>query len=192
MNKRWVYCSFDTAVEILDTLRRPINSKERATRIEHKTESELYPYYGATGQVGFIDDYLIEGEYVLLGEDGAPFLNPLAPKAYIISGKSWVNNHAHILKFEDADVQAYVELYLNSYSLKGYITGAAQPKLTQDNLNKIPINIPSSSSEIAKLVKQLKLIQKKSNALQQNYAQQIADCAEMRQAILREAFEGRL
>ena len=83
MNENWRYVPFCDAVEICDTLRKPINSKERAARITGKTQEELYPYYGATGQVGYIDGYLTNGEYVLLGEDGAPFLDMYAKKAYI-------------------------------------------------------------------------------------------------------------
>ena len=93
---KWNYVPLTETADICDTLRKPINSKERAGRIAGKTQAELYPYYGATGQVGYIDDYLIDDEYVLLGEDGAPFLDAFANKAYIISGKAWVNNHAHI------------------------------------------------------------------------------------------------
>ena len=74
MKRKWEYIPFCDAVEIWDTLRKPINSKERSARIEGKAESELYPYYGATGQVGLIDDYITDGEYVLLGEDGACLL----------------------------------------------------------------------------------------------------------------------
>ena len=88
------FIPFEHAVEIWDTLRKPINAKERQNRIEGKAASELYPYYEATGQVGYIDGYISDGEYVLLGEDGAPFLNPTATKAYLIHGKAWVNNHA--------------------------------------------------------------------------------------------------
>ena len=98
LNSKWDYVPFCDAVEIWDTLRKPINRKERIARIEGKAQNEVYPYYGATGQVGFIDDYITDGEYVLLGEDGAPFLNAFAQKAYLIKGKTWVNNHAHILK----------------------------------------------------------------------------------------------
>ena len=58
---------------------------------------DLYPYYGATGQVGLIDDFIFEGEHILLGEDGAPFLDPFKDKAYLVNGNFWVNNHAHIL-----------------------------------------------------------------------------------------------
>jgi len=71
--------------EILDSFRKPINSTERAKRIQGKSENELYPYYGATGQVGLIDEYLIDGEYVLVGEDGAPFLEPFKNKSSLLS-----------------------------------------------------------------------------------------------------------
>lgn len=82
-------------IVILDSKRKPINKTERANKkIEAKN---LYPYYGATGLVDYIDDYLIDGEFVLVGEDGAPFLNKNKDKAYIVKGKIWVNNHAHIL-----------------------------------------------------------------------------------------------
>src|SRR3954449_12627435 len=88
----WVTAALGELVEVLDHLRVPVNKTDRATRVG------TVPYYGAAGQVGWIDDYLFDEELVLLGEDGVPFLNPLQPKAYIISGKSWVNNHAHVLR----------------------------------------------------------------------------------------------
>ena len=87
----WTYL-FKGAAECMDSFRKPVNATERASR-----EGEI-PYYGATGQVGWIDDYLTDEELVLLGEDGAPFLDPLKDKAYLITGKAWVNNHAHILR----------------------------------------------------------------------------------------------
>ena len=93
----WTACRLEQVADILDNLRKPINSSERDSRIRNRQIDELYPYYGATGQVGLIDDYIINGNYLLLGEDGAPFLDKNAIKAYSISGKSWVNNHAHIL-----------------------------------------------------------------------------------------------
>ena len=95
--KGWAACRLEQVADILDNLRKPINASERDSRIKNRQIDELYPYYGATGQVGLIDDYLINGHYLLLGEDGAPFLDKNAIKAYSISGKSWVNNHAHIL-----------------------------------------------------------------------------------------------
>ena len=95
--KKWQTMPFEQAVEIFDTYRSPINSDCRNKRVNGKSQSDLYPYYGATGQVGWIDGYLLDGEYVLLGEDGAPFLDSLASKAYLVHGKVWVNNHAHSL-----------------------------------------------------------------------------------------------
>ena len=86
----WTACRLEQVADILDNLRKPINSSERDSRIRNRQIDELYPYYGATGQVGLIDDYIINGNYLLLGEDGAPFLDKNAIKAYSISGKSWV------------------------------------------------------------------------------------------------------
>ena len=96
LSNGWVWTTLASCAEILDSQRVPINAKERETRIRGKPESELYPYYGATRQVGWIDDYLFDEELVLLGEDGAPFLDFLKDTAYLVKGKSWVNNHAHV------------------------------------------------------------------------------------------------
>ena len=186
MNKRWVYCSFDTAVEILDTLRRPINSKERATRIEHKTESELYPYYGATGQVGFIDDYLIEGEYVLLGEDGAPFLNPLAPKAYIISGKSWVNNHAHILRSKYNN--KFLQYYINCFDYRGYVSGTTRLKLTQAQMKQIPVPVPPLDEQ-ERIVARIEELFAQLDSGVETLRKTKQQLAVYRQAVLKEAFD---
>ncbi|ECO5045598.1 restriction endonuclease subunit S, partial [Salmonella enterica] len=94
----WVTTKLEDVVEILDSLRVPINNTERQSRIDGKHESELYPYYGATGEVGKIDGYIFDEELVALGEDGVPFFDHLKTKAYFLHGKTWVNNHAHVLK----------------------------------------------------------------------------------------------
>lgn len=141
MNGAWTYLPFEEAVEICDSLRKPINNKERSQRVEGKRPEELYPYYGATGQVGVIDGYITDGEYVLLGEDGAPFLNPLASKAYIITGKTWVNNHAHVLKSKFNN--RFLCYYLNSINYKGYVSGTTRLKLTQSAMKQISIPVPS-------------------------------------------------
>src|SRR5437016_5034218 len=96
--QRWIELTLADCVEILDSERIPVNASERESRVAGKSLTDIYPYYGATGQVGWIDGYLFDDELVLLGEDGAPFLEKERTKAYIISGKSWVNNHAHVLK----------------------------------------------------------------------------------------------
>ena len=121
----WVYI-INGFAECLDKYRKPINANERAKRIGN------IPYYGATGQVGWIDDYLTDDNLVLIGEDGAPFLDLLKDKAYIINGKAWVNNHAHILKsFYSIYGNKYLCYYLNIFDYKNYINGTTRLKLTQ-------------------------------------------------------------
>jgi len=94
----WTWTCLEDCVDILDSQRVPVSTKERKLRCRDKTAAERFPHYGATGQVGWIDGYLFDEELILLGEDGAPFLDPSKDKAYIIRGKSWVNNHAHVLR----------------------------------------------------------------------------------------------
>lgn len=142
---KWAWVNFEEAVEIWDSLRKPINSKERAQRISDKNQEELYPYYGATGQVGYIDSYLSDGEYVLLGEDGAPFLDPVANKAYLIQGKSWVNNHAHVLRSKYNN--KFLCHYLNQFNYNGFVTGTTRYKLTQAAMKRIPIPVPSPNEQ---------------------------------------------
>lgn len=136
------YIPLEQAADILDSYRKPVNNKERLNLIKGKPLDELFPYYGATGQVGWIDSFLTDGEYILLGEDGAPFLNPYAEKAYIIHGKTWVNNYAHILRSKTNN--EFLCYYLNYFNYKNYVSGTTRLKLTQAQMRKIPIpNIPS-------------------------------------------------
>lgn len=100
------------------------------------------PYYGASGIVDYVEGYIFEGVYLLVSEDGANLLARSTPIAFSISGKTWVNNHAHVLKFENDVTRKFVEYFFNSIDLSPYITGGAQPKLNQDNLNSIEIPVP--------------------------------------------------
>ena len=188
MNENWRYVPFCDAVEICDTLRKPINSKERAARITGKTQEELYPYYGATGQVGYIDGYLTNGEYVLLGEDGAPFLDMYAKKAYIISGKSWVNNHAHVLRSKSNN--KFLCYYLNYFNYKGYVSGTTRLKLTQAQMKRIMVPVPSEDEQERVVAKIEELFSELDNGVEtlKKTKQQLAV---YRQAVLKEAFEGK-
>lgn len=136
----WILSRLDGVVNVLDHLRRPINSTERNERVKGKSEVELYPYYGATGQVGHIDEYIFDGEYILLGEDGAPFLDKNAYKAYLLDGKFWVNNHAHIL--ETKINTKYLHYLLNAIDYGAYVSGTTRLKLTQADMNRILLPIP--------------------------------------------------
>ena len=186
MEKWWNYVPFTEAVEIYDTLRKPINSSERAARIAGKKQSELYPYYGATGQVGFIDDYITDGEYVLLGEDGAPFLDAYASKAYIINGKTWVNNHAHVLRSKTNN--KFLCYYLNSFSYKGYVSGTTRLKFTQAEMKRIPIPVPPLVEQ-ERIVARIEELFSQLDTGVETLKKTKAQLAVYRQAVLKEAFD---
>jgi type I restriction enzyme S subunit len=121
--------------ENLDSKRKPITSGLR--------EAGDIPYYGASGIVDYVKGHIFNEDLLLVSEDGANLLARNTPIAFSISGKTWVNNHAHVLKFETYAERRYVEFYLNSIDLIPYISGAAQPKLNKKNLNSISIPNPS-------------------------------------------------
>lgn len=106
-----------------------------------------YPYYGASGVVDYVNSFIFDGDFLLISEDGANLLARSTPIAFSIKGKSWVNNHAHVLKFQEMCTQKYVEYYINMIDVSQYVSGGAQPKLNQENLNKIVIPIPSLSEQ---------------------------------------------
>ena len=118
-----------------DSKRKPITSGSR--------EAGEYPYYGTSGIVDYVSGYIFDGDFLLVSEDGNNLVARSTPIAFSISGKNWVNNHAHVLKFDCYATRRYVEFYLNSIDLSQYISGGAQPKLNQKNLNTIPIPLPS-------------------------------------------------
>lgn len=129
-----IWTALGELAENLDSMRKPITSGLR--------ESGTIPYYGASGIVDYVKDYIFDGDFLLVSEDGANLIARNTPIAFSISGKSWVNNHAHVLKFNTYVERRFVDIYLNSIDLTPYISGAAQPKLNQKNLNSIPIPIP--------------------------------------------------
>ena len=137
----WCWARLNCISINYDSYRKPINSYDRKNRVLGKSKDELYPYYGATGQIGFIDDFLFNGEYILLGEDAAPFLDKKAQKAYMIKGKYWVNNHAHIL--QSLVFPEYLTNCLNSIDYFDYVYGTTRLKLTQENMNRILVPVPS-------------------------------------------------
>ncbi|WP_426961567.1 restriction endonuclease subunit S [Glaesserella parasuis] len=133
-NKKVVFKALGNISENLDFMRKPITSGLR--------EKGNIPYYGASGIVDYVKDYIFEGDYLLVSEDGANLLARNTPIAFSISGKNWVNNHAHVLKFNTYTERRFVEFYLNNIDLTPYISGAAQPKLNKNNLSNIKIPAP--------------------------------------------------
>ena len=140
--KGWIVTKLNDIAIILDSKRIPINNNERRKRNNGKKQEELFPYYGATGQSGWIDDYIFDEEIILLGEDAVPFLDPLKSKAYIVNGKCWVNNHAHVLKgIKGLCDNRYLTYYLNQYDYQGIVTGSTRLKLTQKSMRQIDIKL---------------------------------------------------
>ena len=134
INPDWPKRQLGSLAENLDSRRVPITKGER--------KKGQFPYYGASGIVDHVADYIFDEDILLISEDGANLLARSTPIAFSVSGKCWVNNHAHVLKFESHATQKFVEVYLNSISIEAFVTGAAQPKLNQQALNRIPIPIP--------------------------------------------------
>ena len=137
----WSSTRLDAVALCLDHMREPINAAERTRRIAGKPQSDLFPYFGATQQQGWIDDFIFDEELVLLGEDGVPFSDPLRSKAYVISGKSWVNNHAHVFRGIFVS-HSYLAHWLNAFDYSGRIVGATRAKLNQSRAIDIPIMLP--------------------------------------------------
>ena len=131
--------TLEDIAENCDSMRKPVTSGKR--------EAGEYPYYGASGIVDYVKDYIFDGDHLLVSEDGANLLARSTPIAFSISGKNWVNNHAHVLKFDCYETRRFVEFYLNSIDLALYISGGAQPKLNQKNLNRIEIPLPSQERQ---------------------------------------------
>lgn len=118
----------------MDKLRKPVTA---STRI-----SGIYPYYGASGVVDHVNNYIFDGSYLLISEDGANLLARSTPIAFSIYGKTWVNNHAHVLHFNSDVTRKFVEYFINNLDISKYVSGGAQPKLNQKKLNSILIPIP--------------------------------------------------
>jgi len=184
--KGWVCTRLEDCVDILDSQRVPINAEER------KKRKGNIPYYGATGQVGWIDDFIFDEELLLLGEDGAPFLDPHKPRAYIIRGKSWVNNHAHVLRaIAGITSNSTLCYYLNIFDFHSYVSGTTRLKLNQSPMRQIPIPLPPLPEQhriVAKIEELFTMLDAGIEALKKIKAQ----LKRYRQAVLKYAFEGKL
>jgi type I restriction enzyme, S subunit len=180
----WVETTLDQISTNLDSKRVPITKSDRT--------SGDYPYYGASGIVDYVADYIFDGDTLLVSEDGANLLMRSTPIAFSVTGKYWVNNHAHILKFENMATQRFVEFYLGSIRLDEYITGAAQPKLNQKALNSIPIPIPKSIDAQTKIVQTIEGLAEETQRLGSIYQRKLVALDELKKSLLHQAFSGHL
>ena len=132
----------DNLIDIFDSRRIPLSNTERNKR------QGKYPYYGASGIIDYIDDFIFDGEYLIISEDGENLRSRKTPIAFLASGKFWVNNHAHIVLGKKGILNTnYLRLFISSNKLNDFISNSSQPKLSQTNLKLIPIPIPKDYNE---------------------------------------------
>ena len=134
--EKWEEYNFNEITCNFDKHRIPLSAKERASR------KGMYRYFGAQGVIGYIDDYLFDGKYILLAEDGENLKSRKQSLAQLVEGKFWVNNHAHIFTGNEKCNIDFLYYLFNFIDFTPYITGSAQPKLSQQSLSKINIKLP--------------------------------------------------
>jgi len=132
----WRATTLDEVIEIVDSKRIPLSGREREAR-EGK-----YPYHGAASVMDYVDDYLFDGIYTLMGEDGSVINEDGTPVLQYVWGKFWVNNHAHVLRGKNGISTEHLLLHLKGCNIAPFVNGAVQPKLNQGNMNRIPFMLP--------------------------------------------------
>jgi type I restriction enzyme S subunit len=134
--KGWRAGSLREVIEVFDFKRVPLSGREREQR------KGSYPYHGAASVMDYVDDYLFDGIYMLMGEDGSVINDDGTPVTQYVWGKFWVNNHAHVLRGKNGIFTEHLLLHLKDSNIASFVTGAVQPKLNQGNMNRIPFIIP--------------------------------------------------
>ena len=183
--KGWEWCRLGKATICRDGDRVPVSSKEREDR------AKIYDYYGASGVIDKIDDYLFDKPLLLIGEDGANLISRSTPIAFIAYDKYWVNNHAHVIDSLEFITLKYLEIYINAIDLKSFVTGTAQPKLNQANLNQIPIMLPPLEEQeriVAKVDELFELI----DELDSNKQELLENIFNIKNKVLQLAIQGKL
>ena len=137
----WLYGRFGDICINRDGERKPVSSEER------RGMQGGYDYYGASGVIDKVNDYLFEKSLLLIGEDGANLINRSTPIAFLAHGKYWVNNHAHVIDGISLNFLKYISLFINAINLESYVTGTAQPKMNQAKMNSIVVALPPEAEQ---------------------------------------------
>lgn len=177
---------FKKLVDNQDGRRIPIKAGER------KNTHGTYPYYGATGVIDYVDDFIFEGERLLISEDGANLVARKYPIAFIADGKYWVNNHAHVVNaLPELTSNLYLKKFFAWVDLSSYITGSAQPKLSQGKLNTIPVPVPPLSEQ-TEIVAELDKAYQLTENLKKGVGEKLGMLTSLKASILDSAFKGEL
>jgi type I restriction enzyme S subunit len=187
----WAWGTIGDIADFLDNLRVPVSAKQREKRIANKPSSVLYPYYGANGQVGWIDKYIFDQELILLAEDGGFFGDKSKFIAYRINGKSWVNNHAHVLKPRQGIEARYLQFVLNDCNIMPYVRGTTRLKLNQSDAKKIRVALPPSFEQ-KRIVTKVEALFAESKTAREAVNRVPILLKRFRQSILNKAFAGEL
>ena len=181
----WCFVRFGDLMISRDSERIPVSSSERTKK------AKIYDYYGASGVIDKIDKYIFDEELLLIGEDGANLLSRSTPIAFLARGKYWVNNHAHVLAGCCGLYLKYICYYINAISLAPYVTGTAQPKMNQENMNAIWIALPPLEEQkriVAKIEEIFPYIERFGELRSQ--LRSISE--DLRKSILQQAIQGKL
>ena len=183
--KRWITKNLGDITINHDSQRIPLSRGER------NDLAPLFDYYGASGIIDRVDRFIFEGRFLLIGEDGANLVTRSKPIAFIAEGQFWVNNHAHVLDTTDAISMDFLCYYINSIDLTSYITGSAQPKMTQAKMNSISVPVPAIDEQV-EIVRILDTLFAKEQQAKE-MAEAVLDQIEaMKKSILAHAFRGEL
>ncbi|MDD6172044.1 MAG: restriction endonuclease subunit S, partial [Ligilactobacillus ruminis] len=181
----WKWCRFGSYTLNRDNERKPVSSVQR------KKVKKIYDYYGASGVIDQTDSFLFDEKLLLIGEDGANLLARTKPIAFLADGKYWVNNHAHCIDSIDKKLLEFICIYINAINLFRYITGSAQPKLNQNNMNRILIPIPPKTEQ-EKIIERIKIILSNINDIDLLKGKLQSDIANVKSKILDLAIRGKL
>ena len=182
----WEWVRLGDVVLNRDAERKPVSKKDRNLHAQ-----KIYDYYGAAGAIDKVEEYLFDEKLLLIGEDGANLLSRSKPNAFLANGKYWVNNHAHVIDAIDKSMLDYLAFYINAISLDDFVTGTAQPKLNQENLNKIPIPLPPLAEQ-QRIVAKIEEAFAEIDAIEKNKELLKTHIKQTRQKILDLAIHGKL
>ncbi|WP_081041963.1 restriction endonuclease subunit S [Proteus mirabilis] len=180
----WNLMSLRYAFEFLNSRRVPISAVERESR------QGVYPYYGASGVIDYVDDYIFDEDLILIAEDGANLLSKSTPLAFVATGKYWVNNHAHIIKPKFHGFKYWAEL-LSGLDYTVFISGAAQPKLTRDRLASVLVPVPPKD-EIQEIILFIEGIEPDLNRTIDIQKSQIEKLKEYKTTLINSAVTGKI
>lgn len=181
----WEVKKLKYVLDFYNHIRVPLSAEERG-----QMKEQTYDYYGASGVIDKVDNYLFDGEFILVGEDGANLLTRSTALAFKASGKFWVNNHAHILMPKYGNIDYFVSL-LECIDFTTYISGSAQPKLTMENLANIFLTVPPQEEQ-TRIADFVMMVTNKIGTVEKNISIQIEKLNTYRQSLISEVVTGKV